>query len=167
MKGSITMPEYTDKAVLLADINDSYAKFKVQLAPLSEEQLTTPGVNGTWSIKDNIAHLSAWHKVLLARLQAVRDHTRYESTFAGLDDDTINERFYLQNKTHSLHDVLTEFDFLHQQVVQTLESMTDEQINKPQDWLGGRPVLDYIPGDTVEHYEEHGQIIQAWSDRAH
>jgi hypothetical protein len=159
------MPEYTDKAALLADINDSYAKLKAQIAPLSEEQLTTPGVNSTWSIKDNIAHLSAWQKVLLAKLQAVRDHTRYERPFAGLDDDTINERFYQQNKTRSLNDVLSEFDTLHQQIVQTLESMTDEQINKPQDWLGGRPVRDYIPGDTVEHYDEHSQIIQTWMDR--
>jgi hypothetical protein len=160
------MPQYTAKAALLADINDSYTKFKAQLAPLSEEQLTTPGVNGTWSIKDNIAHLSAWLKVLLARLLAARDNTHYEEdAIAGLDVDTGNEQLYQQNKTRSLSDVLTEFDTMHQQVVQTLESMTDEQINQPQDWLGGRPVLDYIPGDTVEHYEEHGQIIQAWLDR--
>lgn len=161
------MPEYTGKAVLLADINSSYAKFKAQLAPLSEEQLTTPGVNGTWSVKDNIAHLSAWQEVLLARLLAVRDNTHYEDTISGLDVDTGNEQLYQQSKMRSLSDVLTEFDAIHQQVVQALESMTDEQINQPQDWLGGRPVLDYIAGDTTEHYEEHGQIIQAWLDRAH
>jgi hypothetical protein len=162
------MPEYTDKATLLADINDSHTKFKAQLAPLSEEQLTTPGVNGTWSIKDNIAHLSAWQKVLLARLLAVRDNTHYEEdTIASLDVDTGNEQLYQQNKTRSLSDVLAEFDSIHQQVVQTVESMTDEQINKPQDWLGGQPVLGYITGDTVEHYEEHGQIIQTWLDRTH
>jgi len=161
------MPAYTDKTALLADINDSYTKFKAQLAPLSEEQLTTPGVNGTWSIKDNIAHLSTWQKVLLARLLAIRDHTHYEDTTAGLDVDTGNEQFYQQNKTRSLSDVLAELDDSHQQIVQTLGSMTDEQINKPQDWLGGQPVLGYITGDTVEHYEEHGQIIQTWLDRTH
>ena len=161
------MPEYTGKVVLLADINDSYTKFKAQLASLSEEQLTTPGVNGTWSIKDNIAHLSAWHKVLLARLLAVRDLTHYEDAITGLDVDTVNERFYQQDKTRSLNDVLAEFDTSHQQIVQTLEGMTDEQINKPQDWLGGQPVLSYIAGDTVEHYEEHSQIIQTWLDRVH
>ena len=159
------MPEYTGKAALLANINDSYTKFKAQLAPLSEEQLTTPGVNGTWSIKDNIAHLSAWLKVLLARLLAVRDVTRYEDATAGLDVDTLNERFYQQNKTRPLNDVLAEFDTNHQQIVQTLERLTDEQINKPQDWLGGEPVLSFITGDTTEHYEEHGEIIQAWLDR--
>src|SRR5205085_2910940 len=122
---------------------------------------------GTWSIKDNIAHLSAWQKVLLARLLAARDNTNCEDITAGQDVDTVNEQFYQQNKTRSLSDVLAELDAIHQQIVQTLESMTDEQINKPQDWLGGRPVLDYIAGDTTEHYEEHGQIIQAWLDRAH
>jgi hypothetical protein len=159
------MPEYTGKAALLADINDAYTKFKAQLAPLSKEQLTIPGVNGTWSVKDNIAHLSAWHKVLLARLLAVRDVTHYEDTIAGIGVDTVNEQFYQQNKTHPLNNVLVEFDATHQQIVQTLESLTDEQINKPQIWLGGQPVLSYIAGDTVEHYEEHSQIIQAWLNR--
>jgi hypothetical protein len=159
------MPEYTGKAALLADINDAYTKFKAQLAPLSEEQLTIPGVNGTWSIKDNIAHLSAWHKVLLARLLAVRDVTHYENTIAGIDVDTVNEQFYQQNKTRSLNDVLAEFDTTHRQIVQTLESLTDEQINKPLDWLVGEPILNFIAGDTVEHYQEHGEIIQAWLNR--
>jgi hypothetical protein len=159
------MPEYPGKAALLAEINDAYMKFEAQLAPLSEEQLTTPGVNGTWSVKDNIAHLSAWHRVLLARLLAARDNSSYEDITEGLDVETLNEQFYQQNKARSLSDVLTEFDTNHQQIVQTLESMTDEQINKPQDWLGGQPVLSYIAGDTTDHYEEHSQIIQDWLNR--
>lgn len=159
------MSQYAGKAALLADINNAYTRFKAQLASLSEAQLTTPGVNGLWSVKDNIAHLSAWHKVLLARLQAVRDLTDYEDATAGLDMDTLNEQFYQQNRARSLSDVLAEFDTSYQQIVQTLESMTDEQINTPQDWLEGQPILSNITGNTIEHYEEHRQIIQDWLDR--
>jgi hypothetical protein len=159
------MPEYVGKAALLADINAGYTKFKAQLAPLSEEQLTTPGVNGTWSVKDNVAHLSAWHKVLLTRMLAIRDPAHFENTRTALDVDTLNEQFYQQNKTCPLNDVLAEFDVTHRQIVQILEELTDEQINQPQDWLNGRSLLSNITGNTVEHYEEHSQIIQDWLNR--
>jgi Protein of unknown function (DUF1706) len=66
----------------------------------------------------------------------------------------------------SIGRIITAFTaILKGEVEQILESMTDEQINKPQDWLGGGSVLSYITGDTVEHYEEHSRIIQTWLNR--
>ena len=49
-----------DKAALLAMIQAGYEQLEVLLATLSPEQMTIPGVNGSWSVKDNLAHLAAW-----------------------------------------------------------------------------------------------------------
>src|SRR5262245_11754717 len=49
------------RVALLAHIRASYARFQARLAPLSDAQLTSPGAVGTWSIKDVLAHLTAWH----------------------------------------------------------------------------------------------------------
>ena len=65
------MSETIAKAVLLDNIQAEYNRLESLLAPLSEEQLTTPGVNGPWSIKDNIAHLTAWQDYLLHQLQVL------------------------------------------------------------------------------------------------
>src|SRR6266704_623411 len=53
-------------------VSISYAVFCLKkktlektLALLDEAQMTTPCVNGTWSIKDNIAHIVTWQFFLL------------------------------------------------------------------------------------------------------
>ena len=66
------MTEQLDKAELLANMQAGYNSFEALLAGLNENQMTTPGVNGAWSVKDNLAHLSAWHLRQLALLQGVR-----------------------------------------------------------------------------------------------
>ena len=66
------MTELMDKGTLLTKMREGYAAFEALLAPLSDEQMTTPTVNGNWSIKDNLAHLSFWHRHTLSRVEAVQ-----------------------------------------------------------------------------------------------
>lgn len=58
------MSETIEKAALLDNIQEGYKEFEALLAPLSEEQMTVPGVSGRWSVKDTIAHIAAWHGYL-------------------------------------------------------------------------------------------------------
>ncbi|HEY4384036.1 MAG TPA: DinB family protein, partial [Ktedonobacteraceae bacterium] len=58
-----------NKAELLTHIQAEYDRFEALLASLSEEQMTIPGVNGTWSVKDNLAHLTTWQDYQTTRLQ--------------------------------------------------------------------------------------------------
>jgi hypothetical protein len=52
------MSEQMNKTGLLDAMRTGYTALEKTLAPLDEAQMTTPGVNGTWSIKDNIAHIA-------------------------------------------------------------------------------------------------------------
>ena len=156
------MTEHVDKTQLLNEIRTSYANFEAVLAPLSTEQMITPGVNGTWSIKDNIAHLSTWQRVLLNRLEAMRNNTTPSELYNQETVDTVNERFYQQDKARSLDDVLTEFRSLYQQVVEQVQAISNEDLNRPLSWRAGEPIWPVIVGDTNEHYQEHMQIIQDW-----
>ena len=56
------MTEQMNKTKLLNEMHNGYTAFENLLAPLSETQMTTAGVNGEWSIKDILAHLAAWQK---------------------------------------------------------------------------------------------------------
>ena len=60
-----------DKAALLANIQAGYDQLEALLASLSEEQMTIPGVNGSWSVKDNLAHLTAWQSYQAARQEGI------------------------------------------------------------------------------------------------
>ena len=161
------MSEYIGKAAIINNIRAEQAALEQVLAPLSEQQMTTPGVAGEWSIKDVLAHISAWERVLLARLQAMaRKTTPVFSwapggpTFTELDEDDvdpINDEFYQHNKDRSLQDVLTESRTLPVQIVDALQKLSYDDLFA---WAKGQPLDEYI--GTPEHIDEHLEGIQAW-----
>src|SRR6266568_6179621 len=68
--GGATMEEQIDKTTLLDKIRTEYAAFERLLAPLDEKQMTTAGINGEWSIKDDLDHITAWQQSLFDLLKA-------------------------------------------------------------------------------------------------
>lgn len=158
------MPEPIAKAALLDTIQTGYSQFETLLAPISEEQMTTPTVNGTWSIKDNIAHLTAWQGYLLNQLQGVILGQEPPQFMPGLStEDEINERVYQEHKDRPLAEVLATFRASYQQVLATIQAMSEETLNTPFPWsTKGNPVWPLIAGNTYGHYQEHGNIIRRW-----
>jgi hypothetical protein len=156
------MTNQVDRAHILDDIRRDYVRLDALFGTLSEDQLTAPNVNGSWSVKDNIAHLSAWHRHLIANLQAVKEHREPPDPFPGMSTDEENEIIYQQNKDRSLTDVQAELHATYRDVVALVESMSNEELNRPLDWLDGQPVSASIAGNTYGHYQEHIDIIEHW-----
>ncbi|MBO0794662.1 MAG: ClbS/DfsB family four-helix bundle protein, partial [Ktedonobacteraceae bacterium] len=129
---------------------------------LSEEQLTTSGVNGAWSIKDNIAHLTEWQKYLLEKLKAANAGVQMVDLYPDMGEDEINEFFYQRNKSRPLADVLAEFRAVSLQVVEAVEQTSEDILNGPLPWPTEDIVANNIMGNTYEHCEEHSQIIRDW-----
>jgi hypothetical protein len=157
------MPETIAKTALLDNIQSGYNQFEALLAPLSEEQMAIPAVNGPWSVKDNIAHLTAWHDYLLNQLQGVIDGEKPPKFMPGLSEDEINEGFYQQNKDRPLAEVMADFSLSYQRILAAVQSTSEEALNAPFPWRkNGNAAWGLIAGNTYEHYEEHGNIIQRW-----
>lgn len=156
------------KSELLEKMQSGYAQFTALLASLSEQQMTTPNVNGNWSIKDNIAHLSIWQKHEQGRLQALK--TGQEPTDfvpEASTEDEQNEHVYQANKDRALADVLADFHASYQSILKTVEETSEESLNAPYPWYPDSKnlVWEYIVGNTFGHYEEHSKIIQHWLER--
>ena len=82
----------TIKAALLDNIQEEFNQLETLLSPLSDVQLTTPTVNSTWSIKDNLAHLTAWHGYLLHVLAGVLNDKEPQEYMPGYtNEDEANE----------------------------------------------------------------------------
>ena len=105
------------------------------IAPLSATQLTTPGVDHQWSIKDILVHLAFWQRHLLTYLQSAIEgkepekmthetidavRRQYPDADAALaeseqqpaptdDYSDMNDYIYLRNKSRQLDDVQTDF----------------------------------------------------------
>ncbi len=161
------MPETITKTALLDNIQYGYNQFEVLLTSLNEEQLTIPTVNDSWTIKDNIAHLTAWQSYLLNQLQGLIDGKQPPEFMPGLSEDEINEGFYEENKERPLAEVIADFHLSYQRVLADVESMSEETLNAPFPWRkDGSAVWGLIAGNTYEHYEEHGNIIRQWLERS-
>jgi hypothetical protein len=88
----LMMGEPIEKAILLAKVQSAYEQLNTLLATLSEEQKTTLGVNGSWSLKDNLAHITAWQDLLPARIQSwIAGHSPVEFLPEFQTEDEVNE----------------------------------------------------------------------------
>lgn len=160
--------ETVEKTELLRRIQAGYDQFEAILAPLSEEQMTTPSVNGPWSVKDNLAHLTVWQSYLLDQLQGVLTNQQPPEFMPGLSsEDEINERIYQENKDRPLGEVQADFRASYRQVLAAVQALSEEAINAPSPWsISGNRLWPFIVGNTYGHYEEHGGIIQRWLERS-
>src|SRR5450756_3174316 len=59
------MPKPINKQQLLDEAQKKYEVLERQFASFTPEEMVRPGVIGTWSIKDTLAHLLEWQKMLM------------------------------------------------------------------------------------------------------
>jgi uncharacterized protein (TIGR03083 family) len=156
------MAETIARAVLLDRIQAGYAQLEALLASVNEAQMTTPTSNGSWSIKDHIAHLTGWQGYLLDQLQGVLTDTKPAVFMPELSTvDEVNERFYHEHKDRPPSEVLAAFRTSYQRVLSTVEALSEEALNAPFTWRQDVASVGLlIAEDTYEHYREHGDTLQ-------
>ncbi len=160
------MAEQMDKTRILDEMRAKYGALEEILTPLDETLMTTAGVNGNWSIKDIMAHITSWHHRLLAWLHAASRNE--EPAISGPDSDEemdrLNEQFYEENKSRSLDDVLADFHTSYLQILDMVQTLDNEDLTNPHRfaWTKGNPLWYLVAGDTYEHYLEHSQPIKVW-----
>jgi len=160
------MAETIEKATLLEKLQSAYEQLNTLLATLSEEQKTAPGVNGSWSVKDNLAHITAWQYLLPARVQSwITGQKPVEFMPEFKTEDEVNEFIYQQNKDRPLPEVEAAFHGSYRRAFAAVESVSEEALNTPVKSEGesrSAPVWRYINGEIYEHYEEYGNMIRRW-----
>lgn len=177
------MPETIEKTELLTKIQEGYARFETLLASLSEEQMTIPNVNSNWSIKDNIAHITAWQDYMQEQLQGILAGKKPSQFLPDLslpnnlsDIDEVNTYIYQKHKDRPLVEVLIAFRASYQRALEAVKAVSEESLNVLPPWgakddpiwliiTSNDPVWHIIASNTYEHYEEHSNIIQHWLQR--
>jgi hypothetical protein len=136
---------------------------------MSKEQLIQPGADG-WSPKDHLIHLAIWElgvAVLLGRRPRFAAMQVEEAVLHGKSMDEVNDLIYSQNAELPLPEVMDKFRNAHMQLLEALEELDDEELlmayaNYTEDGSGDpdRPVLNWVIGNTYEHFDEHLGYIQ-------
>ncbi|CAG0995999.1 hypothetical protein ANAEL_02595 [Anaerolineales bacterium] len=132
---------------------------------LTDEQMTKPDA-GSWSPKDNLAHLSEWMNVLMGYHIDHRPAHEVlgvsEDVTKDWDMEVINPVLLERNRSRSRQDVMDKLNQVYDKLMAKLESMTFEDMLKPRhaDDPKKRPLLLWILGDTTEHFAEHRETIE-------
>ena len=151
------MAKQTSKEQLLKDILTERRRLEKNLSVLSAEDMIRPGVTGTWSVKDILAHLIAWERLFLDWYSTGIRGCRPAVTPVGMSQKTIdalNQQIYVKNQTRSLDDILAEFHASYQEIITIIETIPEEDmfIHGRYSWTDKLTLADYIAGNTCNHY---------------
>ncbi|MEJ2736666.1 MAG: ClbS/DfsB family four-helix bundle protein [Anaerolineae bacterium] len=160
------------KSELLDSLQKEYGKWEAFLDRMDPTRMEQPGVNGTWSMKDLIAHLTGWNRWLVARLHAAqRSEPEPPPPWPAhlQTEDEINAWIYESNRGHSLHQVLDEMHRVHGQLLAEVESLPDDaRIEHVEPayllvWVGDER---FEVSEFFDHFhDDHEPDVRAWLAR--
>ncbi len=158
----------TNKAELLQHMQDGYTAFVALLTPLSEEQMTTPGANGDWAIKDILVHLATWQRRMANRVEALARNDETNPNQPAINNDEEMNRFndetFAANRSRPLAQVWSDFRSSYQDLLQATRLLSENDLFNPHRyaWLEGSALWENIAGNSFAHYEEHTPMITEW-----
>ncbi|MFN8567281.1 MAG: hypothetical protein U0Z44_07115 [Kouleothrix sp.] len=90
----------TDKATLLAALAHGRAAWEALLARVDPAALTMPGVEGSWSVCDILAHVTPYEAYAAAHASDLRQHGRIAADEVAALDAYYNGRLAIYRQEH-------------------------------------------------------------------
>jgi hypothetical protein len=144
-----------DRRRLLEQLDTVWEAFNASYAGMSDSQLLEPGVTGAWSVRDIIAHVTAWEEEALKYLPLILEGgkpPRYSVTYGGID--AFNARMTEQKSGLSLAAVLAQQDETHRRLIALVQSVPEEQFTRETRFRRRLRL------DTYGHYPQHAEAIR-------
>jgi hypothetical protein len=148
-----------NRAQLLQKVDARWQELVASYAGLSAAEMQDPGVTGTWSVKDIIAHVTVWEEEALTHLPAIlagRRPPRYSVTHGGIN--AFNAQMTQRNRELSLADVLRRRDDTHRRLLAFVESVPESECG------GDTRFRRRLRLDTYGHYAVHANAIRQWRE---
>ena len=167
------MDDPTTKSEFLTTMQAERLQWETLLAEVAEAQMLEPGISGSWSVKDIVAHVTAYEQGLVEWLNAARhgEAVTFSANPDHPDLDYRNALIFTQNHKRSLPEVLAESTCVFQELFQQIEALSAEElfdaqhtawfVVKPR-WGHSRPVWMCIADDSYRHYRQHIPDIRVW-----
>ncbi len=154
---------------LLEVMRTARSNWETLLAEVGEARLTEAGVEGDWSLKDIVAHITYFESWVADCLSAIQQSMPLpQSEFKGLSIDAENAIIYERNRARPLADVFRDSQISFQRSIDAVQGLRDEDLYDREFTRGygvNWTVFDLIEGDTFEHYQDHIASVRAWLDR--
>jgi hypothetical protein len=145
------------------------AEFERLVAEAGPTRMELPGLVDEWSLKEIVAHLTAWRWWTVARMEAaVRGTAPVPPWTSDLDEekeddiDPINQQFYEANRDLSVAVILRDSRATLDRLEAAILALPDADLFAPgrYSWLGEYPLAAIITG-SAEHLREHDEEATA------
>jgi hypothetical protein len=153
-------------AEFIERVRSARERWDAAVARVPAERMEEPGVAGTWSVKDIMAHITWFEREMIGLVEA--------KAFVGSDlwqltpHDRNNEIHEL-NRNRSLAEIQMEGKLVFGVLVNALGKLSDNDLADTKNFPGMPP--DWVPEDifaqnTFEHYDAHAEGLTRWLDSA-
>ncbi len=155
------MKEARTIAHLIAEADFSRTNLERAILAQDPTKEEVEGVCGHWSLKDIMAHTTAWeHRMMEWLDQILLDSTGVEFLDAELAGDAVDE---YNNQVYHLHHnmdaktIKTAFFENHQRVLDYMARLPEEPLFKAPEVVfeEGHPLWHLVAANTFWHYDEH------------
>ncbi len=158
------MPENSRQS-LVQELESAQADFESLLEQAGPGRLDRPGVNGEWSVKDILSHMTAWEERILAWSAAIETNTQPEPPPWPKDssEEQVNQWIYERNRYRPLQEVMETWRRVYQGVLKAISLRSDEELfDLKLSWLNGASLGESIPGNSYEHLRHHEADLRRW-----
>jgi hypothetical protein len=148
-----------NRVQLLKRIEEPWSVLMAAYGGLSEAEMLEPGVTGTWSVKDIIAHVASWEEEALTHLPVILaggKPPRYSVTHGGLH--AFNAQMTARNRDVPLSEVLRRRDETHRRLLAFIQGAPEEA------FATDTRVRRRLRLDTYGHYAIHTKAIRKWRE---
>ncbi len=169
------MDVLTPKDEMLQIIAAEHAAWQALLAAIGEDRMALPGAAGPdWTVKDVVAHLTAWRRRSCDRMEAALAQTPLAPPPwpADPDEDSpdgtdrINDWFFQAARRQSLAEVLAESEAIWARLESLVRALPEAALQAPQPLAGvpDRPLGPAVLNGSLEHLHEHVGMLatQGW-----
>ena len=155
-----------DKQEVIGELKASRADFMDALVGLDEMQMLETGVVGIWSVKDIMAHLTAWESEVVTALNRAQGHG--VPRIMQIDDiDEWNEKQYHASAARTLSAVLADFETVHGMLLRMVADYDEKDLldGRRYSWMEGEPLTFLLEENATLHEREHADDIRAWREK--
>jgi len=151
------MPRPTNKKQLLTAMQSEHEALEKALETLTPEAMTATSRVTKWSIKDVLAHLSAWEDMCLgwytAGLQGKTPALPAEG-FNWAQIPALNKQIMEKHRDRSLEEILKQFRATYRRMLKTVGGIGEADMFTPgrYAWTNKNAMATYFISSSSSHY---------------
>lgn len=163
------MGKRLSKTELLHEIEVEKGKLDKLLIGLRTDEMIESGVTpGGWSVKDILAHLIGWQRMILSFHEAEKGGEDPEVPGHGLtwrETPKLNALIYEESRETPLAEILKSFETCHRSMLGLMDTESDKDfvaVGRFR-WAGPSWTLsDYVRAETASHYRWATNHMKKW-----